>query len=524
MSIEFDGVRARTSQHSIDAPHTGATSVAINFATPTYMNRERLEYQVRLRPLEDDWRNASVDEARYPQLAPGNYRFEVRSRRVPDEFGPTTAIELVIPPAWWQTWWLRAFVILVAAGAAALVIVWRTRVSAARAQVRIVARSEASFRALIVQSPDCVLVHRDGNVVYANPRAVELLGVASERELVGRPLRTLVADDFDPAAVAPTDGTLREIRMRGASGAAPVLELTSLQVDFDGVPAVLTMGRDVTARKALEARLMFTDRMASIGTLAAGIAHEINNPLAYVMTNIEVLREELGEAAAPEIKEALGDAAEGALRIQNIVRGVKTFSRSDDDTSTPTDVHRALESALRLAATELRHRCVVIKRLGDVPYLLGNEARLGQVFINLLVNAAQAMPDRDLNANQIRLTTYTDPDGAAVIEITDNGDGMTPQVTRRIFEPFFTTKDVGKGTGLGLAVCHGIVERFGGRIAVESALGVGTTFRLTFPAAPAHLTPVRTRSAAHAGESPRARLRLLLIDLAPRRHRVQFRR
>jgi CheY-like chemotaxis protein/two-component sensor histidine kinase len=191
---------------------------------------------------------------------------------------------------------------------------------------------------------------------------------------------------------------------------------------------------------------------------------------------------------------------------------VKTFSRSDDDTSTPTDVHRALESALRLAATELRHRCVVIKQLGEVPYLLGNEARLGQVFINLLVNAAQAMPDRDITANQIRLTTRTSPDGAAVIEIADNGHGMPPQVARRIFEPFFTTKDVGKGTGLGLAVCHGIVERFGGRIAVESAVGVGTTFRLTFPAAPAHLTPMRKRSAACAGENPQACLRLLLID------------
>ena len=518
MSLDLDGTRARTSRSSVEAPHTGATSVAIEFATPTFMNRERLEYQVRLSPLEDTWHVASVDEARYPQLAPGSYRFEVRSRRVPDEFGPTTAIDLVIPPAWWQTWWLRLLVILVVAVAAALVITWRTRVSAARAKIRIVARSEASFRALIVQSPDCVLVHRDGNVVYANPRAAQLLGYATEQELVGLALRTLVAEDFDPAiladvSAAPSEATLaREVRMRGANGVEPVLEITSLQVDFDGVPAVLTMGRDVTARKALEARLMFTDRMASIGTLAAGIAHEINNPLAYVMTNIEVLREELGETAAPELQEALSDASEGAKRIQSIVRGVKTFSRSDDDTSTPIDIHRAIESALRLAATELRHRCVVVKTLGDIPAVLGNEARLGQVFINLLVNAAQAMPERELEANQIRITTSTGPDGAAVIEIADNGHGMTPQVAHRIFEPFFTTKDVGKGTGLGLAVCHGIVERFGGRIAVDSTVGVGTTFRVTLPAAPAHLAVPRSPAPARAGTDQGASLRLLLID------------
>ncbi|HEY6037486.1 MAG TPA: two-component regulator propeller domain-containing protein, partial [Kofleriaceae bacterium] len=518
MSVDLDGTRVRASSSSVEAPHTGATSVAINFATPTFMNRERLEYQVRLSPLEDAWHVASVDEARYPQLAPGHYRFEVRSRRVPDEFGPTTAIDLVIPPAWWQTWWLRVLFILALVVAAALVIAWRTRVSAARAQIRIVARSEASFRALIVQSPDCVLVHRDGAVVYANPRAVQLLGYGSEQELVGLALRALVAEDFDPAiladvSAAPSDATLaREIRMRGANGVAPVLEVTSLQVDFDGVPAVLTMGRDVTARKALEARLMFTDRMASIGTLAAGIAHEINNPLAYVMTNIEVLREELGETAAPELLEALGDASEGAKRIQSIVRGVKTFSRSDDDSSTPTDVHRAIESALRLAATELRHRCVIVKELGKVPAVLGNEARLGQVFINLLVNAAQAMPERELEANQIRVTTRTGADGAAVVEIADNGHGMTPQVARRIFEPFFTTKDVGQGTGLGLAVCHGIVERFGGRISVDSTVGVGTTFRVTLPAAPAHLAALLPPAPARAAVDQGACLRLLLID------------
>jgi len=510
MSVELDGARARSSESTVVAPRDGNGSVAIAFAIPTFTNRERLEYQVRLLPIEDSWRVASVDEARYPQLAPGRYRFEVRSRRVPDDFGPTTAIELVIPPAWWQTWWFRVPLILALLVAAALLIAWRTRVSAARAQVRIVARSEASFRALIVQSPDCVLVHRDDKVVYANPRAVELLGFASERDLVGRALRGLVDDAFDPAALSDVSAAATEIRMRGANGATPVLEVTSLKVDFDGQPAVIAVGRDVTARRALEARLMFTDRMASIGTLAAGIAHEINNPLAYVMTNIEVLREELGDDAGPELREPLSDAADGAQRIQNIVRGMKTFSRSDDDTSTPSDIHRALESALRLAATELRHRCVIVKELGEVPHVLGNEARLGQVFINLLVNAAQAMPERETNANQIRITTRTSAEGAAVIEIADNGQGMPPQVARRIFEPFFTTKDVGKGTGLGLAVCHGIVERFGGQIAVESTVDVGTTFRLTFPAAPAQLVPIRKH--AMFANDERTRLRLLLID------------
>ncbi|MEO6776916.1 MAG: ATP-binding protein [Kofleriaceae bacterium] len=518
MSVVLDGAHARAGQASFEAPHTGAASLAIDFATPTFTDRDRLEYQVRLRPLETEWHVASVDEARYAQLAPGTYRFEVRSRRVPGEFGLTTSIDLVIPPAWFQTVWFHVLGVLAIAGVLGLLLAWGMRVSAARARVRIVARSEASFRALIVQSPDCVLVHHDGDVIYANPRAATLLGFTSEQALVGRSLRTLVDPDYDPAVLAdaaqsPTDAAAREVRMCGANGAAPVLEVSSLHVDFDGAPAVLTIGRDVTARKALEARLMFTDRMASIGTLAAGIAHEINNPLAYLQSNLAVIGETLATAATPELREALADASDGARRIQHIVRGVKTFSRSDEDVRSPTDVHGALESALKMIANELRHHCVVVKELGAVPSVLGNEARLGQVFINLLVNAAQAMPERCVEANQIRITTRTAARGEAVIEIADNGQGMTPQLARRIFEPFFTTKDVGKGTGLGLSVCHGIVERFGGQIAVESAVGVGTTFRITLPAAPPNLARGRTPTqGSRAGVGERTRLRVLVID------------
>nr|HEX4316052.1 ATP-binding protein [Kofleriaceae bacterium] len=524
-SVVLDGALADAGQSSLEAPHTGAASLDVDFATPTFGDRDRLEYAVRLRPLESDWQTGAVDHARYAQLAPGTYQFEVRSRLVPGEFGPTTTIEVVIPPAWWQTVVFRVLLALAAAGVLGLAIAWRMRVAAGRARVRIVARSEASFRALIVQSPDLVLVHRDGVVIYANPRALALLGYASEKLVVGRPLATLVAEGEEPAALAdPGDArageargeapATHEVRMCGAAGALPVLEMSSLRVDFEGAPAVLVIGRDVTARRALEARMMFTDRMASIGTLAAGIAHEINNPLAYLQSNLALIGELGGATAAPPMREALADATDGAQRIQRIVQGVKTFSRSDDDARAPTDIHRALESALKMTANELRHRCVIDQELGPVPSVLGNEARLGQVFINLLVNAAHAMPERAVDANRIRIATRTSPDGHAVIEIADTGQGMTQQVARRIFEPFFTTKDVGQGTGLGLAVCHGIVERAGGTITVDSAVGVGTTFRITIPAAPATVATGRatTQDTARAAERERARVRVLVID------------
>jgi len=511
MGVLLDGTRVHAVRGAIGAPHDGAASLSVDFATPTFVDREQLEYQVRLRPLETEWHVASVEQSRYAQLAPGTYHFEVRSRFVPGNFGPTTAFELVIPPAWWQTLWFRLLLAVVIAGVLALVIAWRMRVIATRARLRIVERSEASFRALIVQSPDCVLVHRDGVVIYANARAIALLG--SEEGLIGGRLDALVdaGDDvaslIDPGDASPS----REVRMRTASGAVVLLEVSALRIDFDGAPAVLTSGRDVTARKAVEARLMFTDRMASIGTLAAGIAHEINNPLAYVQSNLALIGDSVGPDASPSLREAIADAKDGALRIQHIVRGVKTFSRSDDDARTPIRIRDAVESALRMTANELRHRCVIVKDLGDVPNVLGNEARLGQVFINLLVNAAQAMPERSVDANQIRIATFTAANGDAVIEISDNAQGMTPQVARRIFEPFFTTKDIGQGTGLGLSVCHGIITRFGGQITVDSVVGTGTTFRISLPATAQRIPPERAVT-NRVAMPDHARLRVLLID------------
>jgi len=287
--------------------------------------------------------------------------------------------------------------------------------------------------------------------------------------------------------------------------------------------------RDDTERRKMHAQLMISDRMASIGTLAAGVAHEINNPLAAVVANLDFIAETLradGErsrsrpAAArsvdwvrDEIMGPITDAQEAAQRMRFLVRDLKVFSRSPGDAPAgPVDIEALLDSSLRMADNEIRHRAHVVRQFGAVPCVHAREERLGQVFLNLLVNAAQALPDGRSEQNEIRVSTRLDGD-RVIVEVTDTGAGIPPAIIGRIFDAFFTTKDVGSGTGLGLAISHRIVTDMGGDLSVQSELGKGTTFRVTLPigSAPAAETTVPEAPA----ESTHLRGRILLVDDEP---------
>jgi PAS domain S-box-containing protein len=516
LQLALDDERQRLTDR-LEAPGRGSADVAIRFATPVFANRTRLEQQIRLLPMEHDFRSTSGDEARYAQLPHGDYTFELRSRFATGEYGPVTRVAFSIRPAWWQTTLVRVLALLALLAILARLIAWRARVISRRGAARIIARSQASFHALIEESPDAVFVHRDGTLVYANARTSTYLGY-SNAELTKMTLLALVSPEertgFSPSSqklmTTGRSPAVREVRMLRKDGSTIFVEISALEVDFAGSPAQLSIARDCTQRKALEARVMVSDRMASIGTLAAGIAHEINNPLAYLKANLETIADELEHAPASELlRGAVVDALDGATRVQNIVQGVKTFSRVEDEARQPIEIRRAVQVALRMTAAELRHCCRVVENYGPVPTVLGSESRLGQVFMNLLVNAAQAMPTGAMNANEIRISTSTDARGDAVIEIRDSGCGMSPDVLKRAFEPFFTTKGVGKGTGLGLAICHGIIHSLGGTIVAESTLTVGTTLRITLPAAP--VAPARVPS-TRVEVIASSRLRVLVID------------
>ncbi|HYQ41901.1 MAG TPA: ATP-binding protein [Polyangiaceae bacterium] len=277
--------------------------------------------------------------------------------------------------------------------------------------------------------------------------------------------------------------------------------------------------------EATELHRAETERMASLGTLAAGVAHEINNPLSYVLGSLDLgLRElhglqlllqghrneELQRVSGAVA--ALDSAREGAERVRNIVRDLMDFSRATPGNGEAVEVEAVMDATIRVAWNEVRHRARLIKRYAGISRVIGDEARLGQVFLNLIMNAAQAI-EGDPSVNEIVVSTSAEH-GCAVIEISDTGGGIHEQDMARIFDPFFTTKVAGAGTGLGLAICRGILTSLGGEISVSSELGRGTTFKVVLPFASEESASQRIVAEAPVQELPPPS-RILIIDDEP---------
>ena len=265
------------------------------------------------------------------------------------------------------------------------------------------------------------------------------------------------------------------------------------------------------ALEQAQLQLMQSEKMASIGQLAAGVAHEINNPIGFVGSNLGTLSgylqdifsiiaayEKAGtlagnDAAFEEVRslrqkldydylkediaQLLSESMDGLARVRKIVQDLKGFSHVSDTVWEWADIHQGLDSTLNLVWNELKYRCTVSKNYGPLPKIRCLPTQLNQVFMNLLVNAGQAIVDK----GEITITTECVGDASVRISISDTGTGIAPAALPRVFDPFFTTKPVGKGTGLGLSLTWGIVERHGGKIEVASEVGKGTTFAVTLP-------------------------------------------
>ncbi|MBF24675.1 ATP-binding protein [Neopusillimonas maritima] len=253
----------------------------------------------------------------------------------------------------------------------------------------------------------------------------------------------------------------------------------------------------------LAVHLLQTEKMAGIGQLAAGVAHEINNPVGYVFSNLKTLAGYMQDmlkiidatdhvdsmSELHQLKKALDydyirqdvpallrESEEGMDRIKHIISALKYFSHTDDDSFRLADLHQSIESTLTVAGNEIKYRAQVIKQFGVLPHVQFNVSQINQVVMNLLINAAQSIENSGM------ITLRTDQDGAWVwFEVEDTGCGMTPEVQQRIFEPFYTTKPVGQGTGMGLALSYGIVQKHNGRIDVFSRVGHGTRIRVWLP-------------------------------------------
>jgi nitrogen-specific signal transduction histidine kinase len=289
--------------------------------------------------------------------------------------------------------------------------------------------------------------------------------------------------------------------------------------------------RDVSEQRRMQRQIELADRLASVGTMAAGMAHEVNEPMNLVVSNVQQVASRLQEHRAElhalfsdeayagvfkrldDIQRALAEAEAGANRVTKIASELRTFAQPPTNHERPVDLRRVLSWAGEVVAHEIRSRAALAMEVGNVPLVIADEARLGQVFINLLLNAAQAIAPGHVKDNEVRVSARTSSDGRAVVEVRDSGCGIPPELLGRIFDPFFTTKPVGVGTGLGLAICRRIVTALGGSIGVESEPGRGTCFRVILPVSQA--LPAKEVPPPVAASRPIRAGRILVVDDEP---------
>jgi len=411
------------------------------------------------------------------------------------------------------------------------------------------------YRALVEASPDAIVqTSLDLEIVWANDVAAKLLRYDSPDDLVG----TSGLSPITPAERSTALANAERARKEGGIAAQPYTATRSdgsslrvevnanLLLDEDGDPSgFIAVIRDITEREELHARLAQSDRMASVGRLAAGVAHEINNPLTYVLFNVQGLASDLPDIEAgigqlrtwlashlepdlasralaemdrqldptlfEDLAERASDAAIGAERIRGIVRDLRTFSRVEDDRKVPVHLRSVIESVLRMAYNEIRYRARLVKEYDRIPAVLGTEGRLGQVFLNLVINAAQSITEGDADHNVIRVRTWQEADEICA-SVEDTGCGIAPQDLGSVFVPFYTTKPPGIGLGLGLPICQAIVDGAGGRIDVESQEGEGSRFVVRLPVPSAQDLDQRGHTPLPAGPPAQTRRRALVVD------------
>ena len=392
-----------------------------------------------------------------------------------------------------------------------------------------------------IRDPLGMLLREEGYEVATAENGQEgfrQLRTEREPDVILLDLRMPVMDGWEFRTIQKQDPVLAlipvvAISADGSAQARAVSADAYLKKPLDPRDLLQTLERILLERdwRQMSARLAEAERLASLGRVAAAVGHEINNPLAFVVLNVDKSLADLRElrwpdhdpalAPAPPVSgadlggviEMLEDTQSGLERIRRTVGNLQKLSRSEESERAPVDLRRLIEQSISMVWNQIRHRARLTRNLGEVPPIRANGPALGQVFLNLLVNAAQAITEGNAERNEIVVSARLEA-GEILVEISDTGSGIAPEVLSRIFEPFFTTKSADAGTGLGLFISRQTVVDHGGRVEIESQPGQGTVFRVFLPVGPPAVDAAPSgRAPAPAPSTPGGRV--LVIDDEP---------
>jgi PAS domain S-box-containing protein len=401
-------------------------------------------------------------------------------------------------------------------------------------------QSEEKYRLLVNNAGDSIFIVQDDTLKFSNPKTHEITGYSAAElvkislaDLIHPEDRERVFQDYQTRLSGEKHPDALSFRIINKNGKEIWTQLNITPIIWDGLPATLNFLRDISQlkqaeeeKKRIEAQLLHSEKMASIGQLAAGVAHEINNPTGFVSSNLKTLAEYIQDLSSltreygklveklkqnpdldscqpdaseqikhiaaleeevdldfvlKDILELIEESIEGTERIKKIVLDLKDFAHPGDDKPKLADINQNMDSTINVVWNELKYKADVIKDYGDLPQVQCYPQLLNQVFLNLLVNAAQSIEKR----GEIKIKTRAN-NGYVEIIISDTGSGIPKENLPRIFDPFFTTKKIGKGTGLGLNVAYNIIKKHQGEIDVKSDVGKGTLFIIRIPSAEGH--------------------------------------
>ncbi|GAB4557921.1 MAG: hypothetical protein Tsb0020_02470 [Haliangiales bacterium] len=317
--------------------------------------------------------------------------------------------------------------------------------------------------------------------------------------MIGRSFAEMICDDaHDEGFVSDVVSTVltgevwtgRIVSCSQDDRSQPLEVIISPMRDESGeVSGFVTVKRDMAEREALQRQLVEGERLSTVGQLVAGIAHEINNPLSLILADADFLREQVDrlggsvpDSIRTDLRSSIAEIQQGVEHIRGVVRDLGAFARSAVENAEAVDVREVIDSTLSLLGNEIRHRAKLVRRYGEVPPTWARRSRLGQVFLNLVLNAVQAIPVGAAQNHQIRVVTRTNRAGTILVEVSDTGAGIPPDILPHLFDPYFTSKSLNEAVGLRIAVSHSIVSSMGGDLAVHSILDHGTTFIVSLPA------------------------------------------
>ncbi|MEN6486855.1 MAG: PAS domain S-box protein [Syntrophobacteraceae bacterium] len=386
--------------------------------------------------------------------------------------------------------------------------------------------SEERYRSLVESSPEVIAVHRDGKYVYMNSAGAGLLGASGPSELIGRPVKDFVAPGYGAdvqrrarrSGMHGTNAPLLEEKIVRLDGTTVDVEVVNMNIHYLGSPAVQVLMRDITERRRMEeektrmeAQLRQAQKIEAIGTLAGGVAHDFNNILAAIFGYVELALRSVPRDGA--VRNHLEQVLRAAHRAKDLVRQILTYSRQcSDQERTPVDLGPIVKEIVKFLRASLPATIDIRQELAGGPHVaLATPTQMHQVLLNLCTNALHAMEEKggvlginlshvDLNGNRPREFPNLKAGPYLKLTVSDTGSGMDPAILERIFDPYFTTKEIGKGSGLGLAVVHGIVNQCEGAIGVRSEKGIGSVFSVLFPRIEKReIIPVETECALQHG-------------------------